>query len=171
MAAMRYLELITPKGTPSPKLNKLVHAEGSERKKVLREILLSSYPFLFKAFELQKATGREIEEKFVAAGASGDTVRRCVAFFISAAQEAQIPLSPFLKAVRRKKKGISGRRRSMGDLAGELTADGSRADPSQVEWNRMLLSKFPNFDPAWPDEIKSKWFDAFARLKGRQDLS
>jgi hypothetical protein len=32
----------------------------------------------------------------------------------------------------------------------------------------MLLSKFPQFDPAWPDEVKLKWFDAFDRLlKGR----
>ncbi len=32
----------------------------------------------------------------------------------------------------------------------------------------MLLSKFPEFDPTWPDEVKLKWFDAFDRLmKGR----
>lgn len=32
----------------------------------------------------------------------------------------------------------------------------------------ILLAKFPQFDPAWSDEVKLKWFDAFDRLmKGR----
>jgi hypothetical protein len=31
-----------------------------------------------------------------------------------------------------------------------------------------LLSKFPDLNPDWPDDIKNKWFDAFDRLmKGR----
>ena len=28
----------------------------------------------------------------------------------------------------------------------------------------MLLSKFPNFDPSWKDEIKIKWFSAFDEM-------
>lgn len=36
-----------------------------------------------------------------------------------------------------------------------------RADPN---WAEQLLAKFPQFDPAWPDDVKSKWFDAFDRL-------
>jgi hypothetical protein len=37
-----------------------------------------------------------------------------------------------------------------------------------VDWAEMLLSKFPQFDPAWSDDVKLKWFDAFDRLmKGR----
>jgi hypothetical protein len=31
----------------------------------------------------------------------------------------------------------------------------------------MLLSKFPNFDPSWNDEIKMKWFAAFDELLKR----
>jgi len=27
-----------------------------------------------------------------------------------------------------------------------------------------LLTKFPTFDPAWPDEVKLKWFEAFDKL-------
>ena len=35
-------------------------------------------------------------------------------------------------------------------------------------WADLLLSKFPTFDPNWPDEVKLKWFDGFERLmKGR----
>jgi hypothetical protein len=28
----------------------------------------------------------------------------------------------------------------------------------------MLLSKFPELDPAWPDDVKAKWFDSFKEL-------
>jgi len=34
-------------------------------------------------------------------------------------------------------------------------------------WQQMLLAKFPNFDPAWPDEVKEKWFTAFNELMQR----
>lgn len=35
-------------------------------------------------------------------------------------------------------------------------------------WAEQLLTKFPQFDPAWSDDVKLKWFDAFDRLmKGR----
>jgi hypothetical protein len=29
---------------------------------------------------------------------------------------------------------------------------------------KELLSKFPALDPAWPDDVKAKWFEAFDRL-------
>jgi hypothetical protein len=30
-----------------------------------------------------------------------------------------------------------------------------------------LLAKFPEFDPAWPDPIKAKWFEGFEQfMKG-----
>jgi hypothetical protein len=49
----------------------------------------------------------------------------------------------------------------------QTTALGSGSASVNV-WAEQLLSKFPQFDPAWPDEVKLKWFDAFDRLmKGR----
>lgn len=39
---------------------------------------------------------------------------------------------------------------------------------STAAWAELLLAKFPEFDPAWTDDVKLKWFDAFDRLmKGR----
>lgn len=34
----------------------------------------------------------------------------------------------------------------------------------QIPLDKLLLSKFPSFDPAWPDEVKIKWFDGFNEL-------
>jgi hypothetical protein len=36
--------------------------------------------------------------------------------------------------------------------------------PAVFSWHGALLDKFPNFDPAWPDEIKLKWFSAFDEM-------
>jgi hypothetical protein len=33
-----------------------------------------------------------------------------------------------------------------------------------ASWNELLLAKFPSFDPAWPDEVKTKWFASFNEL-------
>ena len=33
----------------------------------------------------------------------------------------------------------------------------------------MLLSKFPSFDPSWPDDVKAKWFEGFDRLLNMGD--
>jgi hypothetical protein len=36
--------------------------------------------------------------------------------------------------------------------------------PNYSSWNSLLLSKFPNFDPSWSDDLKLKWFAAFDEL-------
>jgi hypothetical protein len=33
--------------------------------------------------------------------------------------------------------------------------------------DKLLLDKFPTFDPSWPDELKNKWFSAFDELLRR----
>jgi hypothetical protein len=33
-----------------------------------------------------------------------------------------------------------------------------------ISLEQLLLSKFPSFDPAWPDEVKTKWFEGFNKL-------
>lgn len=44
----------------------------------------------------------------------------------------------------------------------------TKTGQSQNHLVEALLSKFPDLNPDWPDEIKNKWFDAFDRLmKGR----
>src|SRR6266404_9089538 len=60
LAALRYLELASPKGIPTERLSGLVESDGAKFRKALREILTSSYPFLFNGFDLQRATVEEL---------------------------------------------------------------------------------------------------------------
>ena len=167
--SLRFLNLITPNDLPTEKLTRLVNSEDNERQKVLREILKASYLFLFDNFDLQHATTHQLQERFIDAGASGDTVRKCMAFFMTAAKDSGIILSPHIS--RRRITGRLGRPRGRKTLSisdnqqfnGNET-DIDRPKPGSVTWQQMLLSKFPSFDPAWPDDVKSKWFDGFKEL-------
>lgn len=162
MNALRYLRLISPNGVATDRLARLVSSAGNDRAALLRETLNSSYPFLFKGFDLQRATPKLVEQRFREAGASGDTVRKCIAFFLAAAREANLPISPHIGAGRRShvlpRKGRDG-----------ASSIARRLEPSSPEaqsgtWGQQLLSKFPSFDPTWPDDVKTKWFEAFNQL-------
>ena len=39
--------------------------------------------------------------------------------------------------------------------------------PVRMYWDKMLLTKFPTFDPTWSDEVKLKWFEVFNKLLER----
>ncbi|MCH7922481.1 MAG: DUF5343 domain-containing protein [Nitrospinae bacterium] len=172
LKALEYLDLVSPHGLPSERLNRLVNSEGPDRQKVLREILLKGYPFLFEeGFNLQTATARQLEEQFSESGVSGDTIRKSIAFFLAAAKDADLTLSPF---VAKKSRGVRKGSQRARKPASIKTADSNRFEESakpyqteQVSWTQLLLSKFPSFDPAWPDDVKSKWFDAFGELMKR----
>lgn len=112
IGALRYFDLVNGDGKPSAALHKLVNAEGDERKKLIRDLLKSKYPFLFgEEVSLENATPRQVHTAFENAGVSGDTVRKAVVFFLSAAKDADLPMSPHLK-VRRAPKVASPRRRN-----------------------------------------------------------
>ncbi len=167
IAALRYLGLVTAVGLPTEKLTRLVSSEGQERQKALRDILSAAYSFLTEdGFDLQRATAKQLEEQFTKAGVSGETVRKCIAFFTLAAKEAQLPISPYVgKGRSGRSSGPRSRRSPIGSPGRLETAVADEIEP--IGWLNLLLSKFPSFDPAWPDEVKSKWFDAFERLMQR----
>jgi hypothetical protein len=94
LAALKYLRLIDDHGTPAAQLKRLVTSEGAERQQVLREVIEASYPFFHNdSFSLAHATPAQFDEKLRATGAGGDTVRKCAAFFLAAAKDAEIPVS------------------------------------------------------------------------------
>lgn len=164
--ALRYLDLVSEKGIPTQLLTSLVNSEGALRQGLLREMLAQSYPFLFKSFDLSRATTRQVEEQFASAGASGETIRKCMAFFMAAAKDAEVAISPHVKPFkgRTTRTGTRQRTAPQGGSNGTATLDQAPAAESYMTWEQLLLSKFPSFDPTWPDEVKAKWFTAFDQL-------
>lgn len=168
LSAMKALGLIDANGIPTQTLHKLVGAEGVERERLMGEIVRRTYPSLFAVgFDLERATTRQVVDKFATLGASGATLGKCLAFFISAAKEANIQLSPHIRPMVTSPGPNTRVRRA---LPQDGTAAGADAEPADggaglpPTWSQLLLSKFPDFDPAWPDEVKAKWFEGFDRL-------
>ena len=172
MASLRYLGMVSATDQPTERLQLLAKSQGADRQRILREILETCYPFLFQDFDLQAATNNLIEKKFKDEGASGDTVRKCVAFFVAAINDAGISPPPYIKPFRGVRVRNPRIRRSLeqnpvGEGTSSSLSDENVSEPAKgddLSRTRMLLSKFPDLNPAWPDDVKVKWFDDFRKL-------
>lgn len=171
MAAMRFLDLIDINGKPTAKLEPFVSARGEVRTQLLREITNDAFDFVCQSsLDLESATYAQLQEVFHNTFQLTDDVsRKCVKFFIAMASDAGINLSPFITKRTRstyastgiktasKKAGIKTKRNA-------VVPQGRDEIPNSSSWDSMLLSKFPNFDPSWSDDLKMKWFAAFDEL-------
>ncbi len=173
MSALKYLHMVDANGNEDT-LTRLVNSEGPERTSTLQDVLKTSYPFLFNGFDLTRATSSQFRQKFTEVGATGDSVRKCISFFLNAAKEAEIEVSPYITETVRQQGthsqvGESRQKKIPFKGTGAVkSAPSSHKEPSvqasSVSWEQMLLAKFPSFDPAWPDEVKKEWFTAFHQM-------
>jgi hypothetical protein len=171
MAALRFLDLIDANGKPSEQLRPLVMARGESRAKLLRELIAGAYDFVVKSsLDLESATYAQLGEIFSNTFQMTDDVsRKCVKFFIALSGEADIQLSPFIIKRTRAAHSASGTRKTSRKPAGRTNWNApvpqvAEDIPSNSSWHSLLLSKFPDFDPSWNDDIKVKWFSAFDEL-------
>jgi hypothetical protein len=98
---------------------------------------------------------------------------QAVRFFIKACQEVGVPISKRVsEKVRSTSNGqtITRRRRAASAKTiredGAAEVGGSHHQNGDRSWEEKLLDKFPSFDPAWPEDLKAKWFAGFERLMG-----
>lgn len=175
LTALRFFGLIDDKAAPTNDLKELVESKDDKRKETLKRLVERGYSFIFESdLDLMKATEAQLHETFRDKGLGGDTLRKCHSFFVSAAEDAGIPLGKHLKprgvirstGPRRR----SGKRRAQGNGNGNGGGEpGSGSSSKPKTMREMLLEKFPQFDPNWPDEIKSKWFAGFEKLMKSAD--
>ena len=176
LVALRFFRLVDQAGHPQPRLEALAAAPDDQQPKILLEYIKDSYTFLFDgSINLQNMTQKQLTSAFEKV-ASGDTIRKAVAFFIRAAKFAGLTISPYVKAERIK----NGVRRKVRAVDVGRTADIADDDDDDEEeptagkatsWHKLLLDKFPEFDPSWPDEVKAKWFESFGELMKKGEPS
>jgi hypothetical protein len=161
LQSLKFFGLIGTNGHPKERLQQLVHSEGPGREKLLNELVRAGYPQLFTGdFDLMKATSGQLAEQF---GASGETVRKCIAFLLPLLKDAGVSISPHIKGAPKRTNGTKRRRVVL--LQETPAATAAPLPPAAaVGWSELLLSKFPSFDPAWPDDVKTRWFDSFEKL-------
>lgn len=172
LTTYKFLGLISSDGEPHQRLRKLVAALDTDQWATeLRQVIETAYAPLL-TLDLEKASATQFNERFRASyRAEGETARKCMTFFLQAAREAGISLSPFLVAGSKPRASSSGGKRKPRIVRKEAAAspedlgDGGRKDTPSM--TATLLDKFPEFDPSWPDEIKKQWFSGFTELMNR----
>lgn len=166
-SAIRYLGLASDKGVSTPDLEQLVNTEGKQQRDVWHRIFVRSYGSVFKSkVDLERATTEELSEIFSRDGVSSkDTIRKCITFFSMGAKDAGIKLSAHIRPyaghrqVGRRPRGVLESQTQDGNVP----AISSVQINSSSEW-QLLLAKFPDFDPTWPDDIRKNWLEGFAEL-------
>jgi hypothetical protein len=173
MSALRFLRLIDANNIPTSQLKSLAQASGGQRAEMLKQVATEAFSFLMQGtLDLQSSTYAQLQEAFDNTFELTDGVsRKCVKFFVEMANAAGIPLSPFISKRLRTARSSSGTKvvpkKTEGRLSRKAVVPQQMEEvPFQTPWERMLLAKFPTFDPTWTDEVKLKWFEAFDKLLG-----
>jgi hypothetical protein len=172
VSALRFLDLIDVNGFPTVKLRQLVTGRGGQRTELLKQITHESYSFFFLSqADPQAATYAQLEEAFHGNyQIASDVARKCIKFFIGLASDGGMKLSPFVT------KKTRNARQSATIKKPTRTLDKKNAIeipqqvgliPNGIGLDRLLIDKFPGFDPSWPDDVKLKWFSAFDELLKR----
>ena len=178
MSALRFLSLIDSNGLPTSQLRDLASSKGQHRSEVLKKISVDSFSLVMNgSFQLEQATYAQLEEVFNEVyQVDRDVARKCIKFFIEITSDAGISLSPFIT----KKSKISRPSQVSEKIPKKVSARTNQNPviPQNVEliprtssWKELLLTKFPSFDPSWPNDVQMKWFEAFDELLKRGFIS
>lgn len=101
LACLKSLKLVDLNNSPTQEFERL-HASsaGSEEyKEALLAIIYKSYAFLADgSIDIERATGKQLEDKFKDLGVSGGTIVKAYAFFIAISKEAGLKVSNHITA-------------------------------------------------------------------------
>jgi hypothetical protein len=117
LSALKFLHLINENYQVSPLYLRFIRADSKEKQKVLKEILEGGYPLLFDSssgFDLGAAAESTFIKKFSEMGVDGGMSRKCQTFFLRAAQEAGVPISPYIQSPKTRSKPGRATRRPRG---------------------------------------------------------
>jgi hypothetical protein len=177
ISALRFFDLITEHGTPTDNLRGLVKSEGTDRSDKLGVLIDQAYRNVFpEDFDYQSGTYAQLSSVFSKTGAQGETLRKAIGFYLSAAKSADLLLSSYFTArgarpTRRRNAGGRGARGERVDAweTGDDDEDERQpATPIKTKFE-VLMDKFPAFNPEWSAEVQAKWFDAFERIQKSEE--
>jgi uncharacterized protein DUF5343 len=168
LATIRFFGLASEQGIPTADLKRLIESKEPERRHVWRSIVTSAYGATFGSkIDLERTTTDELADAIRRQGvASPDRIRKCVTFFTLAAKDAGIKLSPHIKPYAGRRQANRRARAAVEEQQKKallLSSDASDLSNSS-EW-QMLLSKFPDFDPSWPEDLRKNWFEMFQKIR------
>lgn len=164
--AFLFLRLMDESKKPTESLRQLVMGTDPERKATFKSVIEKAYQPFFENPGPREATLGDLESFLRRQGAKG-VVDKCASFFLAAAKEADIPLSPQLAGEFGRKTGrkIKGRKKGTARQA-EPTTNQSLGQ------NRPLLPsgdgeidfRVVSFVSELPAEQQEKWIRAYIKL-------
>jgi len=99
IATMKWFKLIDDAGKPTKLLREYVAAGDEEAAAIFKSMLVDAYGSITDgSFALDSATTNMLADKFREYGIGGFTLTKAVSFFLSAAKDAGIKVSPHAKA-------------------------------------------------------------------------
>jgi len=161
IAALRFLGLIDPGGKPTANFQKLIESSAHEphRKAFMASMLKLKYGAQLDA--LKSGTPGSLKESFGDIGPS--LVAPAARFLLQAAEDADLPVSPHIKAA-----GIPSPKKPRKARVPGDGPEGGEADlPEQPEVNPLhtaLIAKFPEFRPDWSPEERKVWMEMYAEI-------
>ena len=161
---LSFFGLIDPEDKPTEKLLSLAKVGGEGHKAWLKEVVLQAYQPVLKGLDLERATLGELQVCFRRYGAEGNVGQKCLAFFLALAKDAGIGLSPNLLSRSRVGAAPETKPSIMISQRRRVSSLPRKQSIQRADWNSLIESKFPNFDPNWGEEVRKEWYDRFQTL-------
>ena len=169
MSTLSFLNLVDGNNMPTNRLKLLVAAKDVKRTDILKQTCTDGYDFIFKgSFDSQTCTYAQLQEMFHSTyQISSNVSRKCITFFVAMADDAGIILSPHIRTHSASATKVPGKKTAPRIRKNNQVMHIAEEVPERTYWDKLLLEKFPSFDPSWPNEVKMQWFKAFDELLQR----
>ena len=163
MTAIKFFNLIDKDGAPNDDFKNLVSRDLDLQKKIFRKLLYKYYSPIFN-LDLTSATKAQLRESFRSFGTKEGVIVKCESFFIQAAKYSNIMLSSHILA-RRHNTNISEKTKSKPTKSQtDIVIENNKNLETNINLARMILDKYPDFDPNWNDDVKKSWIDSLTKL-------
>ena len=163
MTAIKFFNLIDKDGAPNDDFRNLVSRDLDLQKKIYRKLLYKFYSPIFN-LDLTSATKAQLRESFRSFGTKEGVIVKCESFFIQAAKYSNIMLSSHILA-RRHNTNISEKTKSKPTKSQtDIVIENNKNLETNINLARMILDKYPDFDPNWNDDVKKSWIDSLTKL-------
>lgn len=194
MTALKVLQLVDADGHPEPVLEELVFAEGERRRTLLRGLLEDYYKPVFQldlaratrnqfheafrsfgaregvltkceAFFIRAATDAGIQlSQYILAGRHQGRRRQAAGKATQRGRSATPAVASQANANSGTSEASDQPAETLATVTAPATAAASPRLAAKLNVAEMILSKYPDFDPAWSAEVQAKWLDGMTKL-------
>jgi hypothetical protein len=166
MTAIKFFDLIDNHGVPNDDFKHLVSRDLELQKKILRKLLYKYYEPIFD-LDLTKATRYQFREAFKSFDTKEGVLVKCEAFFIQASKYSNIVLSTHILARRHNvniSNSIEKNKQKLGKINFSQPVDSKISLDKNINVVKIILDKYPDFDPNWLPDVQKAWIDSLTKL-------